>query len=457
MDPLLAALLEQLAAGRRAEPILHDGAGPLGAGALAAAARALAARLAAAGLRPGEVLALGGLAPRETLVALLGGLAAGAVVFPLNTREPGGALERQLAEVGAARAFVADPALAARLGGTADLGAAPPPRPPLPGPLPPRPPLPAGAATILATSGSSGRPKYVVHSLSAYAHAARRAASALGYGPGATWRLSLPLFHVGGLGVLMRALFAGGAVETPPASSAPWEGLGARGVTHLSLVPTQLLRALKAPGGAEELRALGVLLLGGAALSATARARALAAGLPLRVSYGSTESTGLVTLTRDAAEAGRDGCAGPALEPGTVAVDAQGEVRLAGASLFLGYLEPAGLRTARDPDGSFATGDLGRLDEAGRLFVLGRRDRMFVSGGENVFPEEVERALLALPGVHEARVEARPDPTWGQVPVAFVRADPDLDLATLAPALRERLPGFKVPRWVRPLRTPPLK
>ncbi len=452
MTRSLDAVLVALGSERARHGVLLDAEGVLTGAELKDRALQFAARLSQAGGRPGDVLALHGLSVREHWIALLGSLSAGCVVFPLSARDPAPALALQLKQAGAAGLVSGDAATAKRLKGTHGLDA------PMALVAPPgSSPLPHGAATILCTSGSSGTPKYAVHPLTAYAHSAELAGRALHFARGATWRLSLPLHHVGGLGILMRALFCGGRVEVPPAGRAPWEELRARDVTHLSLVPTQLVRALEVPEAAQELRVLRAILLGGAPLSRGLRKQALASGLALRVGYGSTETTGMIAVTRDPQEAATECCAGVPVSPGTVRVDPTGEIRVSGAALFLGYLGTGGLSSPLDEQGSLATGDLGSIDPKGRLFVTGRKDRMFISGGENVHPEEIERALCELPGVHDAVVHSEADKTFGQVPVANVRADAGVDLAGLPAALRRTLPGFKVPRAIGVLAAPDAK
>jgi acyl-CoA synthetase (AMP-forming)/AMP-acid ligase II len=123
----------------------------------------------------------------------------------------------------------------------------------------------------------------------------------------------------------------------------------------------------------------------------------------------------------------------------------KGEIVVAGPVLSPGYWNPALPGFAR---GRFFTGDQGFLDEVNRLHVTGRRDDAIITGGENVQPEEVEQVLRAYPGVRDAAVTGRPDPTWGQVLEALVVAD-GLEADSLVTWCRERLPGFKVPRRIR--------
>jgi len=123
-----------------------------------------------------------------------------------------------------------------------------------------------------------------------------------------------------------------------------------------------------------------------------------------------------------------------------VSIDEAGEIRVGGPTLFAGYLVEGSVRAREDP---WPTGDRGRLED-GVLYVRGRRDRMFISGGENIQPEEIESALLGLSGVDEAVVVAVPHDEFGARPVAFVGGGA-LDGAVLDAALREVLPGYKTP------------
>jgi O-succinylbenzoic acid--CoA ligase len=171
---------------------------------------------------------------------------------------------------------------------------------------------------------------------------------------------------------------------------------------------------------------------------------ALARGLPVHTSYGLTEMASQVTTTAPGAAPEELRTAGRVLPHREVSVSEEGEILVRGETLFAGYVE--GEKTGR-PSGAggwFRTGDLGRLDGAGRLRVLGRRDNLLISGGENVRPEEIEEALLRIPGVEEAVVVPVADPEFGARPVAFVRLSEGM--GDLARALEPVLPRFKIPK-----------
>lgn len=318
---------------------------------------------------------------------------------------------------------------------------------PVPGP-PPRDPGPG--QVVLTTSGSTGVPKRVQLSAAALAASATAGHVRLG-GPG-RWLLALPAQHVAGLQVLVRAALAGTqpAVldlrgEFDPAAFGAAAQRLAREDTgrcyparcYTALVPTQLARLLDTDP--QPLARFDAVLLGGAAAPDELLRRARAAGVRVVTTYGMTETAG--------------GCVydGWPLDGTRVRVDGEGSVELAGPMLATGYLDAPEETAAAFRDGWFTTSDLGRLDEQGRLQVLGRADDVVVSGGLNVAPAEVEAVLTGLPGVAAACVVGLPDPEWGQrVTAAVVPADPGRppDPGALRAAARRLLTGAQAPKEI---------
>jgi o-succinylbenzoate---CoA ligase len=283
---------------------------------------------------------------------------------------------------------------------------------------------------LVLTSGSTARPRAVVHDLATLAAAAEGALTRVPFGPGDRWAATLPFHHVGGLALLFRALVGGGAVVFAPT----WrEALASDGVTHASMVSAQL-ESLAAPRG------LRAVLVGGGPTAAPLLGRAIDRGIPVLATYGSTELGSQIATVVPPMRRDDLGTCGPPLPHVELAI-VDDAIRVRGSSLALGIWDGNELRALAGPDGFYHTGDLGRLDERG-LHVIGRRDLMFVSGGEKVSPEVIERALLALPGVREAVVVPIPHARWGARPVAWVDADePD----RLRDALRDTLPAYLVP------------
>ena len=256
---------------------------------------------------------------------------------------------------------------------------------------------------VLATSGSSGVPKQVV--LSRDAVLASAAASAARIGGSGPWVLALPSSYVAGFNVIVRSLLAGHrpALLGPT----PLSEVAAPGST-LSAVPTQVHRWLDSADDRAALAGLHTVLVGGGPVDATLRARAAAHGVRLVATYGSAETCG--------------GCVydGLPLDGVGLALAADGRIRVTGPMLFDGYLDDDPASRAVLVDGWFITSDAGRLDEDGRLSVLGRVDDMVVSGGVNVPAAAVAARLREHPAVSEAEVVGVADAAWGNRVVAVV-------------------------------------
>jgi O-succinylbenzoic acid--CoA ligase len=277
-------------------------------------------------------------------------------------------------------------------------------------------------ALVVATSGSTGEPKGVLLTADALRHSVLAAQRRLG-GPG-QWLLALPVTHIAGLAVLVRSLAAGktpevldlyGGFDTGAFSTAT-ERLDPAGRRYTALVPTQLHRLLDA--GAD-LTPYDAILLGGAAAPAPLVARAAAAGARVVLTYGMSETCG--------------GCVydGMPLDGVDVAVGTDGQITVGGPVVFAGYRLRPDLTADALVDGRFVTSDLGRIDESGRLTVVGRTDDVIVSGGVNVSASQVERVLGAHPRVRACAVVGRPDEQWGERVVAVVQPVRPDDAPTL--------------------------
>ena len=298
-----------------------------------------------------------------------------------------------------------------------------------------------GTAVVIGTSGSTGTPKGVELSAAALLHSARASLARIGARPGQRWLCCLPASHVAGIQVLVRSLVSG--TEPVLADRADPQTVAASGCAHVSLVPTQLQRLLASESrqsdiatnnGTSVLSGFSSVLLGGAAAPAGLLAAARAARVPVVTTYGMTETCG--------------GCVydGVPLDGVRVEIGADdGRIRIAGPVLFSRY------RDGQAPDGWFVTGDLGRLDAAGRLVVRGRADDVINTGGHKVVPGEVAAALAGCPGVRDVAVVGQPDPEWGERVIAVVvpsdASDPPA-LELLRLHVRERLPRYAAPSRV---------
>ena len=379
------------------------------------------------------------------VVLVLAALRARRVLVPLSTRWTAADTARALEDLGIERLVVDDAhnleagALEAETVALEDVVAN--------GKRGEAPPLDLGAPfTVVHTSGSTGRPKAILHSVGNHVWSARGVIDALGVGPGSRWLLDLPLYHVGGLGIVVRCALAGAAMAVPSGAVPAAERVARFRPTHASFVSTQLRRLLDANA---DLGGLQAVLLGGGAMPPALVEAALEAGVPAVVSYGLTEMTSTVTATRLPPSGADLATSGVPLRYRDVRISSNGEIEVGGPARYVARLVDG--RAVPAPEWH-RTGDVGRFDHAGRLVVTGRRDLQFVSGGENVHPEPIEAALLALEGVLEAAVVPVPDPEFGHRPAAFVRLEgadparvPPATLRTCLEAVRGSLPGFMVP------------
>ncbi len=298
-------------------------------------------------------------------------------------------------------------------------------------------------ATVVFTSGSTGEPKAALHTFGNHYLSASGSNANIPLGPDDRWLHSLPLYHVGGLSIVFRCLLAGAAVVLPEPDAPLGETISQSGATHVSLVSTQLLRLLRE--GAE-LGSLRAVLLGGGPMPVSLVDEAAQRGLPVHTSYGLTEMASQVTTTPPGASRAELRTSGRPLPHREVATSREGEILVRGGTLFDGYVEGDAVDRSLDEDGWFHTGDLGELAEDGYLRVLGRKDNLFVSGGESIQPEEIEGALYGIRGVEEAVVVPVPNQEFGHRPVAFVRtAGGAVRPEDLTRALEKKLPRFKVP------------
>ncbi len=287
----------------------------------------------------------------------------------------------------------------------------------------------------ILTSGSSGPPKALGFTRDTLAASASSVAHRLDLGPRDRWGLCLSPGHIGGLSLIVRAVMTGASVRLWPSfdADAVAHAILAGEVTHLAIVPTMLRRILASLAGKPIPESLRCVLVGGAAAPRTLLDRAWAAGLPLATTWGMTETASQVATAPPALARQHPGTAGRPLPGVEVRQGPGGTLRVRGPTLATVVIHGPGATPQplpTDPDGWFATRDLGHIDPGGLVWIEGRADAIIVSGGLNVSPAEVERVIEALPGVREAVVLGLPDEEWGQIVAAVVEAD----LATVTAA-----------------------
>jgi O-succinylbenzoic acid--CoA ligase len=322
---------------------------------------------------------------------------------------------------------------------------------------------PNARQSIVFTSGTTGTPKGAQITYGNLYAGALASAERLGASPDDRWLCPLPFYHVGGFSILFRSPLYGSAVVLPPATDADSlaQSLHASQSTIVSLVPTMLHRMLDA--GFVAPPSLRLILVGGAAASPQLIERCLAQNLPLSLTYGMTETASQIATMPPKGVRAKQGSVGKPLAGTSVRIVDEsgndlplgqyGEIVVSGGTVMRGYL-------GQPPtNGTLHTGDIGYLDADGDLWLVQRRSDLIVTGGENVYPSEVENALRQHPSVADACVVGVPDAEWGQSVAAMVAlhdGSPLLTAADLITFARQQLAGYKVPRSVAFVRQLPL-
>lgn len=308
---------------------------------------------------------------------------------------------------------------------------------------------------IVFTSGTSGKPKGAQLTYGNFFYSAMASAYRLGILPEDRWLICLPMFHVGGLSILYRSCLYNTCVALYEGTFDPLRIVMQSNrdlITMLSVVPTQLFRLLQVDD--ESLANLRLILLGGAAGTPELLMRAHKHRLKIATTYGLTEATSQVATALPDQALAKAGSVGHPLpftsihildSVGNLLPNGEiGEICVSGLTIMRGYLgQPESAQ-----DSWFNTGDVGYLDSDGDLYVLQRRSDLIISGGENVYPAEVENVLRGHPDVADAVVVGLPDAEWGQrVAAAIILREGSLvTTEQIANVCSDKLARYKRPR-----------
>jgi len=318
---------------------------------------------------------------------------------------------------------------------------------------------------ILYTSGTTGQPKGALITYGMQWWNAVGSALNLGHNLDDRWLACLPLYHIGGLSILMRSVIYGISAmvyEKFDATSINRSILEGR-ITIISVVAVMLQRMLADLdthwGGVRYPATLRCVLLGGGPAPYSLLEACMLHGIPVVQTYGLTEACSQAVTLSPADAVRKPGSVGRPLPPVQLrimhdkrqaSVGEPGEIFLKGPTITPGYVERPEATARAFQDGWFATGDIGYLDKDGYLFVLDRCADLIISGGENIYPAEIESVLQSHPAVKEAGVCGQPDAQWGQVPVAFVvlSAGCTVSIQELLDYMAQKLARYKQPRAI---------
>jgi long-chain acyl-CoA synthetase len=474
VPPTLLDLLRRFAAQRPDATALLFEQERIGFEALDQRSSRLANALIASGVEPGDRVAILARNHPAFYELLFATMKAGAIMLPINWRLSSAEIETILAD-GSPSLLLLDPALECGPEGYATVLLGEPfaawrdaqrdddPR---------REPAPTEPTLLLYTSGTTGRPKGVMISPANLGFVERMAREAWGFSADSVNIVAMPLFHIGGIGYGMMALSQGGATVLLRQPD-PADVVGAireHDATHGFFVPTVLERILDhiEQSDAPPPTTLQRLVYGAAPIGRATLDRALALlGCGFDHAYGMTETAGTVIaltpadhLVGDETRLRSIGRPLPWVElrlvdPATdadAAHGAVGEIQIRSGMVTRGYWrQPSETAAAIDEDGWLRTGDAAVIDTDGFVTLVDRYKDMIVSGGENIYPREIENVLLAHPGVADAAVIGMPDERWGETPAAFVitAGAPQPTPEELRAFTRERLAHFKCPSLFR--------
>lgn len=380
----------------------------------------LCAQFEKAGIKPGHPIAISPEISVESICVLLAALLRGNQVFIVSSREPVAKTKSWLRQFGCHHLLMEkteNSPHSLKVTNILSFDFSPL------GSIPRR--LPYGW-TVFCTSGSTAAPKAVVHTISAHERSAQGVCQFLKLHKN-RWLLNLPLYHVGGFSIVMRALNSRSSILLDP---------DAMGASHISLVPTQLATFIKSRYKLRQMRT-STIILGGAPAPAHLLQQVKSLGVKVIQSYGSTETASLVVA--------REGDTSTVLPHAEINIEENGAIKVAARSMTKGYLTNKGLQKICDFRGWYNTGDIGSFPHKGLFEILGRADSMMISGGENIHPEEIEEAIASCPGVVRATVIAISDERFGQRPIAFVQMLPQIDSHLLRTHLSSTVARYKIP------------
>ncbi|WP_251554570.1 o-succinylbenzoate--CoA ligase [Neobacillus muris] len=314
--------------------------------------------------------------------------------------------------------------------------------------------------TIMYTSGTTGNPKGVMQTYGNHWWSSVGSALNLGITEKDCWLCSVPLFHISGYSILMRSVIYGMPIVLHEKFDVEKtiEDIGDKQVTIMSVVGTTLSRIVNALGDNRLPAQFRCMLLGGGPAPLPLMQACVKKEIPVFQTYGMTETASQIVTLSPEYSLSKLGSAGKPLFPSEIKIvldngqaaqaGEAGEIVVKGPNVTKGYLHRPEATQEKIRDGWLHTGDIGIIDQDGFLYILDRRSDLIISGGENIYPAEIEAVLLSHADIEEAGVTGLEDKKWGQVPVAFIvkKAESNLTSIELQQFCLNHLAKYKIPK-----------